>query len=302
MKMETNDNVHKPSGPTAVKPATKADKPTEIKIGLRGGPVGASIPMNSLRAKAAQAESKRVEREKQEKTEREADQETAMMKRNRLGMMLDISGSMGCLNANATTKIVYLQRAYTAFIEMINYDDTAIAVRTFPFYPQDEGVRVLLSRRSISLPLSSNPLTLAAVLPYLIPAGGTPMHDALKFIIEEVPLTRGILISDGEADGGHSRALYEASKYVGAEVPIDCVHIGSSTGGENLLKKIAEMTGGIYIKFTNVEAFSQALTYLTPRYRAMLTSGLAGALDIGAKELILPPGEPPLSGNGFSEG
>ena len=50
-------------------------------------------------------------------------------------------------------------------------------------------------------------------------------------------------------------------------------------------RKIASETGGIFIKFSDVNAFSKAFGYLTPSYRAMLTSGSVSASELGAKEI-----------------
>jgi hypothetical protein len=70
-----------------------------------------------------------------------------------------------------------------------------------------------------------------------------------------------------------------------AGVPIDCVHIGSSTGGESTLKEIAERTGGVFMKFTDVGNFAKNFKYLTPGYYGQLTSGAISAAALGATEI-----------------
>lgn len=111
------------------------------------------------------------------------------------------------------------------------------------------------------------------------------MHSTMGKVIDELPLTRGIIISDGEADVPNA-ALDYARKYAASETVVDTVHIGNSTGGEKLLQEIASITGGIYIKFSDVAAFSKAFEYLTPERRATLMLPGAAAL-LGAKELKL---------------
>lgn len=116
------------------------------------------------------------------------------------------------------------------------------------------------------------------------------MAEAMAHVIKTYPVTRGVLISDGQANDTQA-ALEEADNYAAAEIPVDCVHIGHEEAGEGLLKEIAEKTGGIYVKFTDVTAFAKALVYLAPSGRTRLLSGQVGANEIGAKEVILSLGD-----------
>ena len=69
---------------------------------------------------------------------------------------------------------------------------------------------------------------------------------------------------------------------------MDCIHIGSSSAGETLLKRIAEATGGAYMKLVDAQKLSHALKYLQPHYRAMLMSPEAKELT-GADEIEVKP-------------
>ena len=187
---------------------------------------------------------------------------------NRLALMLDVSGSMG------GQKIASLRDAVSGFITACDFSDTSVAMEPFgDQYP------------------SPNRVTLTTMQPMLMTTammlqaeGCTPMARAMDYVINTYSITRGVLVSDGEPDS--TQACYDtASQYREAGIMIDCVHIGDSTSGEACLRRIAELTGGQYIKFTDVNSFSKSFKYLTPAFYGILTSGGLSASDIGAKEL-----------------
>lgn len=190
---------------------------------------------------------------------------------NRLCLMLDCSGSM------SGEHLDNLKDAVTNFVNRCNFFETSIACSTFP--------------KSEDLELTNDPHGVTAFATGLSAGGGTPMHACLTHCLAK-PMTRGIIVSDGGATdwGGfdynnESKPDDLLKKYKEKRIPIDCVHIGGSTSGEELLRRIALETGGIYLKFTDVSAFSTAFAYLTPGYRAMLTSGAVNAEKLGAKEV-----------------
>ena len=91
---------------------------------------------------------------------------------------------------------------------------------------------------------------------------------------------------DDESDSfGVGKEDSVLKKYIEQKIPVDCVHIGDATSGEAFLKKIAEATNGIFLKFSDTSAFSKAFGYLAPGFRAMLTSGQVDARELGAKEM-----------------
>ena len=187
---------------------------------------------------------------------------------NRIALMLDVSGSMH------GSKIASLRDAVTGFINSCNFGDTALALEPFgENYPPPNRMEL-----SVFSPL------LLSTVQMLKSYGSTPMAQAMDYVINIYSVTRGVIVSDGQPDSEH--AVYTAAEsYKEAGIPVDCVHIGNEVSGEECLRRVAEMTGGQYIKFTDIASFSKAFKYLTPMYYAMLTSGRVSASDLGAKEL-----------------
>ena len=210
---------------------------------------------------------------------------------NRIALLLDCSGSMASAAHDAwyggegdeepggksdhTPKIQYLKQAVDSFIGTMNPGDTAAALRAF-------GIE-------LATPLTNSIPALMIEAMSLRAEGGTPMCTTMHETLNALPITRAVLVSDGEStDGdpihGDKEGGGPAWKYKEAGVPVDCVHIGDSKGGEETLKKIAEITGGIFMKFKDAGAFARAFKYLTPSLRLQLTAGNAQALT-GADEV-----------------
>lgn len=181
---------------------------------------------------------------------------------NRIGLMLDVSGSM------SGEKIEMCRLAGSSFCDQCDPAETAVAVNTF--------------EPSLRINLSTMFPFISAEISHLRTMGGTPMAEAMVEMLHNEPITRGVIVSDGESTGADP--IPTAKDYKDAGIPIDCVHIGNDEGGEETLKQIAEITGGVYIKFTNVENFAKNFRYLTPRYRGLLMAPGAAQL-IGAKEV-----------------
>jgi hypothetical protein len=212
---------------------------------------------------------------------------------NRLALILDCSGSMNesvgeYLGPNRKTKMDYLRDAVQTFATQLDWSTTSVAIECFPSRNNEwePGMDVRPGYQIGRFPLTADQNLINTIALGLTASGGTPMAPAIKHVIDNYPVTRGIIISDGEADSNYD-AVESAKFFREAEVSIDCVHIGNSTDGEQLLKDIADMTGGIYLKFTDVSAFSKSFSYLTPRYRAVLANGTVDATAIGAKEIRL---------------
>ena len=199
---------------------------------------------------------------------------------NRIVLILDDSGSMresaSGHYGSGTSKQEYARRAAEAFVDSIDFDSTSVAI--------------VGMNKTIKTPLMVDPALLISELQRYNCPGQTPLFESISSVINSIPLTRGILISDGEAtDRNAESASSEQAVLLAKEAGIafDCVHIGSSAGGEDTLKTIAKETGGIYIKFKNAAAFVEALTYLTPQKRAKLFLTGGAALLKGADEVIL---------------
>jgi Mg-chelatase subunit ChlD len=203
-----------------------------------------------------------------------ASQPDAASMPHRLCLMLDRSSSMH------GDKIQLLKDAIDNFCNRCDFQNTSIAVETFP-------ASLELGLTNVSFMITSSVASLNA-------QGNTPMKSCVQRCLEKIPMTRGIIVSDGEATDWRLHLDDEEGAwpqddvlnlYKKASIPIDTVHIGDSTSGEELLRRIAKETGGIYLKFTDVSAFANAFGFLTPSYRAQLTDGSMSANDLGAKEV-----------------
>lgn len=181
---------------------------------------------------------------------------------NRIELLLDCSGSMGY------ESLGLLKQAVVSFCNSTNWYDTAVGFVTFP-----PGARMPLS--SISALITVRAQSLEA-------DGGTPMGGAMQTALSEDSITRAVLITDGDATDGNL-SIDMAHQYAEAGVPIDCIHIGPSIEGEERLRQIAAITGGIYLKFKDATKLVGALKYLTPALRGLLTQGVAKQL--GADEV-----------------
>jgi Mg-chelatase subunit ChlD len=179
---------------------------------------------------------------------------------NRIALLLDTSGSMASRDSeNEKPKIELLKIAVERFIQTCNLSDTSIAIGTFG---ETSEIRTILNCDFSFLLLQTQ---------ILEAQGGTPMGEAMRWSIGNLPLTRAVLVSDGEATDGEE-SIKQAEFFKKAGIPCDCVHIGHSSDGEDRLRTICEITGGVYLKFKNVNSLTEGLKYLTPRFRALLLS------------------------------
>jgi uncharacterized protein YegL len=183
---------------------------------------------------------------------------------NRIALLLDASGSMrGDKNAK-------LRDACVSFVNACNFSDTSVSIECFG--------------ADIRQPLTCfHPLLMTTVM--TIPAeGGTPLAESMEYVLTQWPLTRAVVVSDGQPD--RDTPCYEwATRYAEAGVPCDCVHIGASAHGEACLQRIAELSGGRFIKFSDITSFAKSFKYLTPAFYGVLTSGGVTANELGAKEI-----------------
>jgi len=179
---------------------------------------------------------------------------------NQIAVMIDLSGSM------AGEPVELLEKALQDFIAKSIPSTTAIAVESFP--------------SGVSAPFSNDKLLMWTRFTSLRAGGGTPMADAMRRCLTDdsvSKMTRAIIISDGMPDSVQG-ALDQAQQYKEKNISIDTIHIGESSSGERVLREIAELTGGIFVKFSDQTKFSQAFAYLLPETRAqaarlMLTAG-----------------------------
>lgn len=212
----------------------------------------------------------------------------ATMMENRIGLMLDTSGSMSSIDNGVSrnnlmsnyarfhqqsgkSKIELLREAISSFVSQCDFNNTSISMETFPY---DDKFRLGLT--------TFEPILTTTIMS-LQAGGGTPLSMAMDFVIRSYSLTRAIIVSDGDADSPQA-ARDIAEHYKESATPVDCVHIGMSPHGEELLRYIAEQTGGLFIKFEDVQNFAKNFAYLTPQKRASLFLSGAAAM-LGAKEI-----------------
>jgi hypothetical protein len=192
---------------------------------------------------------------------------------NRLSIICDFSGSMderaggSWKDETLKTKFQLLQEAVQDFAMRSNPADTAIAVESFP--------------RGFRIDLCNDPQQVYLRMIGCSTLGSTPMSEGMYGALDNHSPTRAMLISDGDHDGGDD-PFTAAHKYKSKEIIIDTVHIGNSTRGEEALKRIAEITGGMYMKFKDVQSFSANFHYLLPAERA----AIAGMLPEQAARLL----------------
>ena len=202
----------------------------------------------------------------------------------RIMIFPDSSGSMGSAaddsersyaraqrgSGNFQSRLDMLKLAVDTYLQNCNPSLNVVGVASFP-----EGAF------SEPTPLYATIRTSVAALE---PNGGTPMHDAMGYCIESVSFNHGVLISDGCPDNSEE-VLSLAKLYKTKNVTCDAVHIGSDRSGESLMKQVAEITGGAYIKFTDVASFAKSFSYLAPAKRGILSASknpvaLLGAADV----------------------
>lgn len=180
----------------------------------------------------------------------------------------DCSGSM------KGQKIQMCRDALNTFIDNCFIGATRVGVASFPEQVVVEPTALLHEVKRACSALSAS--------------GGTPMADPLDFVLHEwTTVTHGIVISDGAPDTPNE-VLAIAQAYKAKGLKLDAVHIGDEDkNGETLMKQLAEITGGIYIKFTDIASFARNFKFLTPKHRLALTTSKNPLALLGAAEIKL---------------
>lgn len=190
--------------------------------------------------------------------------------KNRLAIEFDDSGSMqGEPLQNAKLAV----RNFTASCDA---RETSIAV-----YPMNQEKKELTNDYNlINLYVTSLQAS----------TGGTPLFTKMIELLD-APISRGILFSDGEptdewgiranyyspdrqlTEGSMSQKEKAITKANEKEIPIDTIFIGwEDSRGFNIMKEIAERTGGIFIHFKDTLSLASNLKYLTPGLRGLLAN------------------------------
>ena len=182
---------------------------------------------------------------------------------NRLGLVMDDSGSMSCRMKDA-------HLAIDTFIKNCNASDTALAL--YPLNAEPKSLTNIFA--AIGIYAST-----------IYATGGTSLYTKLQEMLEKENITRAVAFSDGSPTD--NRTQYQSAdcdynslvdshtntirKYVEKKVPIDTIFIGEfGSSGYMTMKRIADETGGIFLHFTDASVLAKSLKYLTPHYRALL--------------------------------
>lgn len=185
--------------------------------------------------------------------------------KNRLVIGFDDSGSM------SGSSIADAKKAVNGFLASCNPTETAVGI--YPFC-------------KFAKPMT-NDYDLVNMFVQGLPAtGGTPIYTKMIEMLEKETMTRGILFSDGGATDDNfdaeiwkeqksiqepTRTFVQAlQKALGKKVPFDTVYIGGGDSEE--LQAIAEITGGIYLKFDETTTFAKQMKYLSPKYIGLLAN------------------------------
>jgi hypothetical protein len=208
-------------------------------------------------------------REQAQKILSELDPKTMPTK---LAIIFDDSGSMAsATESNGKPKIDDAKAGIRNFSTQCNPRDTAIAV-----YPLNVDPK----------PLTCNFDLLNLLVASIGATGGTPLYTkTIQMLKSEDNYTRGILFSDGEPTDGSSGYYMEEEDRdrnsdpkenmiqlaLNKKTPLDTIYIGlSDCKGYNLMKEIADRTGGIFIHFRDSASLSANLKYLAPALRGIL--------------------------------
>lgn len=188
---------------------------------------------------------------------------------NRLGLIMDDSGSMGSDGMDNAHK------AIAGFLDACNYQDTSVCV-----YPLNAAQKPLLCDYDV----------IKMYVNGIGATGGTPIYTTLGKMIESESITRGILFSDGSPtdssilskpkddsmsnewsyvrDGSLAHKVVD--QYIKKEISIDTIFIGYGESKE--LQELARLTGGTYLHFTDINTLRKNLKYLAPKYVALLAN------------------------------
>lgn len=185
---------------------------------------------------------------------------------HRIGIVFDDSGSM------SMSAIQNAQKGVEAFCQVCSPINTAIAL-----YPLNLEPRSLTNNMGLIIVTANTYKS----------SGGTPANRVLQAMIEKEPITRAVVFTDGgftdnhvyyekdellpEKFQGRSNLYKTATLYKDKNVPIDTIYIG--IGDHSDMQLLSEYTGGLYVKFEDMEQLKKGLKYLAPTFRAMLTSG-----------------------------
>jgi len=174
---------------------------------------------------------------------------------NRIAGILDDSGSTAgdCWNHEI--------QAFSLLLDQSNFGDTS-----YLLYKLNEGLVQDLTCNYIDIKIKLANFK----------SGATPLATAMSRVLHSAPITRAFIVSDGIPDDENG-CYMAAELYKEKGIKIDTIFVssGSIYSGEqpdakDLMRKIADITGGVFMCFDNLGNFSKAVGYLAPAFRDML--------------------------------
>lgn len=176
---------------------------------------------------------------------------------NRIGIIFDDSGSMG------GDKIDQAKKATKSFLQVCNPNDTAVTLHGFSPHRRYK--------------LNTDFPSVALLAEQFEADQGTPLHTSMANMLASEPITRAVVFSDGCPTDMEGRVVTD---FVEKGVPVDTIYVKEASPyqghyedrGREILKSIAERTGGIFMEFKDGASFAKAFKYLAPAFRAMLES------------------------------
>jgi hypothetical protein len=230
------------------------------------------------RKRVAQAASGAIEKAPSQKTTLIPPEDAT----NKIRIIFDNSGSMGDTVFCASRyedKMTLAKRGVVEFLRNCTLNKDAVAVHLlnqpnrYSYHEEEEALA--LPELILKATLSTDLLLIAAVVDCDMnqATGGTPLFETIeKALSDEPKATRLVAFSDG-APAGFQREEVCYNLALRYKIPIDSVFFGSAADtGCEVMKKIAEKTGGIFILFDPAKGvnFATAFKYLTPGRRLML--------------------------------
>ena len=179
---------------------------------------------------------------------------------SRIAIVMDDSGSMG------GQPIHDAHDGIEIFTRSCNPADTSISI-----FPLNTGEK----------PLTIDYDLLNMYVKSINATNGTPLYETTDRALA-TNITRAVLFSDGAPSGGEPDYQSElkfskwhedvVAKAIELKIPLDTVFIGSEFDRRpiEIMKDLADRTGGIFVHFKDTASLSRNLKYLAPALRALL--------------------------------
>lgn len=181
---------------------------------------------------------------------------------DRLFVAIDRSGSMGIFFDGHDNRLEAAKKAFRLFLQKSNNKREQIGLCAY-----DSGPEIVCEPTNsfISLEIEATKLEVS---------GSTAMGEALLLVLAYPIVKRVILISDGEPDNELS-VDQAVTLAIEKKIPIDTIFIGSDSGAD-LMRSIAERTGGFFFTVDSLAVFEKTFAMLESSARLQLVDQRKG--------------------------